>query len=39
MAFAAFAVFGEFWGARRASIPAIRDQAGLTGQVGVALLK
>jgi len=36
MAFAGFAVFGAFWGA---SIPAIRDQAGVTeGQHGAALL-
>jgi MFS family permease len=39
MAFASFAVFGAFWGAWGASIPAIRDQAGVTeGQLGVALL-
>jgi MFS family permease len=39
MAFAAFAVFGAFWGAWGASIPAIRDQAGVTdGQLGAALL-
>jgi MFS family permease len=39
MAFAGFAVFGAFWGAWGASIPAIRDQAGVTdGQLGVALL-
>jgi MFS family permease len=39
MAFASFAVFGAFWGAWGASIPAIRDQAGMTdGQLGVALL-
>ena len=39
MAFAGFAVFGAFWGAWGASIPAIRDQAGVTdGQLGAALL-
>ena len=39
MAFAGFAVFGAFWGAWGASIPAIRDQAGVTdGQLGLALL-
>ena len=39
MAFAAFAVFGALWGAWGASIPAIRDQAGVSeGQLGVALL-
>ena len=39
MAFAGFAVFGAFWGAWGASIPAIRDQAGVSeGQLGVALL-
>jgi MFS family permease len=39
MAFAGFAVFGALWGAWGASIPAIRDQAGVTeGQLGVALL-
>jgi MFS family permease len=39
MAFAGFAVFGAFWGAWGASIPAIRDQAGVTdGQLGTALL-
>jgi MFS family permease len=39
MAFASFAVFGAFWGAWGASIPAIRDQAGVTeGQLGAALL-
>jgi MFS family permease len=39
MAYAAFAVFGAFWGAWGASIPEIRDQAGVTdGQLGVALL-
>jgi MFS family permease len=39
MALAGFALFGAFWGAWGASIPAIRDQAGVTeGQLGVALL-
>ena len=39
MAFAGFAVFGAFWGTWGASIPAIRDQAGVTeGQLGAALL-
>jgi MFS family permease len=39
MAFAAFAVFGALWGAWGASIPAIRDQAGVSeGQLGLALL-
>jgi MFS family permease len=39
MAFAGFAVFGAFWGAWGASIPAIRDQVGVTeGQLGAALL-
>jgi MFS family permease len=39
MAFAGFAVFGALWGAWGASIPAVRDQAGVTeGQLGVALL-
>jgi MFS family permease len=39
MAFAGFAVFGAFWGAWGASIPAIRDQAGVSeGQLGAALL-
>jgi MFS family permease len=39
MAFAGFAVFGAFWGVWGASIPAIRDQAGVTeGQLGTALL-
>lgn len=38
-ALAGFAVFGAFWGAWGASIPAIRDQAGLSeGQLGTALL-
>lgn len=37
--YAGFAVFGAFWGAWGASVPAIRDQAGLTdGQLGTALL-
>lgn len=39
MAFAGFAVFGAFWGAWGASIPAIREQTGLTeGELGTALL-
>src|SRR5919109_1710361 len=39
IAFAGFAVFGAFWGAWGASLPAIRDQAGVTdGQLGTALL-
>jgi len=39
MAFAGFTVFGAFWGTWGASIPAIRDQAGVSdGQLGVALL-
>lgn len=39
MAFAGFAIFGAFWGVWGASIPAIRDQAGVTeGQLGAALL-
>jgi MFS family permease len=34
-----FALFGAFWGAWGASLPAIRDQAGLSdGQLGTALL-
>jgi len=38
-AYAGFAVFGGFWGAWGASIPAIRDQAGVSdGQLGTALL-
>ena len=38
-AYAGFAVFGAFWGAWGASIPAIRDAAGVTdGQLGTALL-
>src|ERR671917_1494648 len=38
-AYAGFAVFGAFWGAWGASIPAIRDQAAVTdGQLGTALL-
>ena len=39
IAFAGFAVFGAFWGVWGASIPAIRDQAGVSeGQLGAALL-
>jgi MFS family permease len=39
MAYAGFAVFGAFWGAWGASLPAIRDQAGVSdGQLGTALL-
>jgi MFS family permease len=38
-AYAGFAVFGAFWGAWGASLPAIRDQASVTdGQLGSALL-
>ena len=38
-AYAGFAVFGALWGAWGASLPAIRDQAGVTdGQLGTALL-
>ncbi|MFF0310337.1 MFS transporter [Streptosporangium sp. NPDC004379] len=38
-AYAAFAVFGAFWGVWGASVPAIRDQAGLDdGRLGIALL-
>jgi predicted MFS family arabinose efflux permease len=38
-AYAGFAAFGAFWGAWGASVPAIRDQAGVTdGQLGTALL-
>jgi MFS family permease len=38
-AYASFAVFGAIWGAWGASLPAIRDQAGLTaGELGTALL-
>jgi predicted MFS family arabinose efflux permease len=38
-AYSGFAVFGAFWGAWGASIPAIRDQAGVTdGELGTALL-
>ncbi|MBA3309394.1 MAG: MFS transporter [Nocardioidaceae bacterium] len=34
-----FAVFGAFWGVWGASVPAVRDQAGVTdGQLGTALL-
>jgi hypothetical protein len=37
--YAGFAVFGGFWGSWGASIPAIRDQAGVSnGQLGTALL-
>ncbi|MGW4802056.1 MFS transporter, partial [Nonomuraea sp. NPDC004297] len=37
--YAGFAVFGAFWGVWGASVPSIRDQAGLTdGQLGTALL-
>jgi predicted MFS family arabinose efflux permease len=38
-AYAGFAIFGAFWGAWGASLPAIRDQAAVTdGQLGTALL-
>ncbi|MGC5012407.1 MFS transporter [Streptosporangium sp. DT93] len=38
-AYAGFGAFGAFWGVWGASVPAIRDQAGLTdGQLGTALL-
>src|SRR3954447_19761299 len=38
-AYTGFAVFGAFWGAWGASLPAIRDQAAVTdGQLGTALL-
>jgi MFS family permease len=38
-AYAGFAVFGALWGAWGASVPAIRDQAGVSdGQLGTALL-
>ena len=38
-AYAGFAVFGAFWGAWGASVPAVRDQAGLSdGELGTALL-
>ena len=38
-AYAGFAVFGAFWGTWGASLPAIRDQAGVSdGQLGTALL-
>ncbi|NYF39393.1 MFS transporter [Streptosporangium sandarakinum] len=38
-AYAGFVVFGAFWGAWGASVPAIRDQAGLDdGRLGLALL-
>ncbi|MFG1616174.1 MFS transporter [Nonomuraea wenchangensis] len=37
--YAGFTVFGAFWGVWGASVPVIRDQAGLTdGQLGTALL-
>ncbi|MEW9556389.1 MFS transporter [Nonomuraea sp. NPDC050783] len=37
--YAGFTVFGAFWGVWGASVPAIRDQAGLTdGRLGTALL-
>ena len=37
--YAAFAVFGALWGAWGASLPAIRDQAGISdGELGTALL-
>jgi predicted MFS family arabinose efflux permease len=38
-AYAGFGLFGAFWGAWGASVPAIRDQAAVTdGQLGTALL-
>lgn len=38
-AYCGFAVFGAFWGVWGASVPAIREQAGLTdGELGTALL-
>jgi MFS family permease len=38
-AYAGFAAFGGFWGAWGASVPAVREQAGLSdGQLGTALL-
>lgn len=38
-AYAGFAAFGAFWGTWGASVPAVRDQAGLgEGQLGTALL-
>jgi MFS family permease len=38
-AYAGFAAFGGFWGAWGASVPAVRDQAGLSdGQLGTSLL-
>jgi MFS family permease len=38
-AYIGFASFGVFWGVWGASIPAVRDQAGVTeGQLGIALL-
>jgi MFS family permease len=37
--YAGFAVFGAFWGSWGATLPALRDQAGLSdGQLGTALL-
>jgi MFS family permease len=39
ISYAGFAVFGSFWGAWGASLPALRDQAGVSdGQLGTALL-
>ncbi len=39
LVYGGFAVFGGFWGTWGASIPAIRDQAGVTpGELGTALL-
>jgi MFS family permease len=39
VAYAGFAAFGAFWGAWGASVPAVREQAGLSdGQLGTALL-
>src|ERR671916_393501 len=38
-AYAGFAAFGVFWGVWGASVPAVREQAGLSdGQLGTALL-
>lgn len=38
-AFVAFAAFGAFWGVWGASVPGVRDRAGVTdGQLGLALL-
>src|SRR5918993_4433768 len=38
-AYAGFAAFGGFWGVWGASVPAVREQAGLSdGQLGTALL-